>query len=130
MLSIVTDHSVRLPPDSASITLIQAFAVLELTEADFAFLTTNHVWLATAHSTKLNQPSTLVDVTEDYGECRTNNKVCNASHRSRAVRRVQPFVYRRLHFGGYPRFPTPFFFFNARTPPDVHPLPLQTALPI
>src|SRR5260370_41353844 len=43
----VTEQSVRFQTALASITLIQASAVLDLTEDDFDFLTSNKVWIAT-----------------------------------------------------------------------------------
>src|SRR5437016_12840390 len=49
-MSQVTEQSVRFQTALASIKLIQASAVLDLTEDDFDFLTSNHVWLATDSS--------------------------------------------------------------------------------
>src|SRR5437762_12077977 len=46
-MSQVTEQSVRLQTALASIKLIQASAVLDLTEDDFDFLTSNKVWIAT-----------------------------------------------------------------------------------
>src|SRR5690625_6860054 len=46
----VTEQSVRFQTALASIKLIQASAVLDLTEDDFDFLTRNKVWIATARS--------------------------------------------------------------------------------
>src|SRR6266850_372477 len=46
-MSQVTEQSVRFQTALASIKLIQASAVLELTEDDFDFLTSNKVWIAT-----------------------------------------------------------------------------------
>src|SRR5260370_34703246 len=46
-MSQVTEHSVRFQTALASIKLIQASAVLDLTENDFDFLTSNIVWIAT-----------------------------------------------------------------------------------
>src|SRR5580700_8879941 len=74
-MSQVTEQSVRFQTALASIKLIQASAVLDLTEDDFDFLTSNKVWIAT--------------------------------DRSRARRCVEPCVYGRLDFVGYPRFPVP-----------------------
>src|SRR5471030_3384401 len=45
-MSQVTEQSVRFQTALASITLIQASAVLDLTEDDFDFLTSNKVWIA------------------------------------------------------------------------------------
>src|SRR5438132_12273692 len=46
-MSQVTEQSVRFQTALASIKLIQASAVLDLTEDDFDFLTRNKVWIAT-----------------------------------------------------------------------------------
>src|SRR5947207_3374118 len=50
-MSQVTEQSVRFQTALASIKLIQASAVLDLTEDDFDFLTSNKVWIATDRST-------------------------------------------------------------------------------
>src|SRR5260370_36619914 len=49
-MSQVTEQSVRFQTALASITLIQASAVLDLTEDAFDFLTRNKVWIATDRS--------------------------------------------------------------------------------
>src|SRR5437667_1042952 len=49
-MSQVTGQSVRFQTALASIKLIQAPAVLDLTEDDFDFLTSNKVWIATDRS--------------------------------------------------------------------------------
>src|SRR5436189_1660266 len=49
-MSQVTEQSVRFQTAFASIKLIQASAVLDLTEDDFDFLTSNKVWIATDRS--------------------------------------------------------------------------------
>src|SRR5688500_20178299 len=49
-MSQVTERSVRFQTALASIKLIQASAVLDLTEDDFDFLTSNKVWIATDRS--------------------------------------------------------------------------------
>src|SRR5205809_994917 len=49
-MSKVTEQSVRFQTALASIKLIQASAVLDLTEDDFDFLTSNKVWIATDRS--------------------------------------------------------------------------------
>src|SRR5437870_4113460 len=46
-MSQVTEQSVRFQTALASVKLIQASAVLDLTEDDFDFLTSNKVWIAT-----------------------------------------------------------------------------------
>src|SRR5688500_20237240 len=49
-MSQVTEQSVRFQTALASIKLIQASAVLDLTEDGFEFLTRNKVWIATDRS--------------------------------------------------------------------------------
>src|SRR5438045_8847190 len=49
-MSQVTEQSVRFQTALASLKLIQASAVLDLTEDDFDFLTSNTVWIATDRS--------------------------------------------------------------------------------
>src|SRR5258707_1920355 len=49
-MSQVTEQSVRFQTALASIKLIQASAVLDLTEDDFYFLTSNKVWISTDRS--------------------------------------------------------------------------------
>src|SRR5579872_7547704 len=49
-MSQVTEQSVRFHTALASIKLIQASVVLDLTEDDFDFLTRNKVWIATDRS--------------------------------------------------------------------------------
>src|SRR5260370_11782994 len=49
-MSQVTEQSVRFQTALASIKLIQASAVLDLTEDDFDFLTSNKVWIPTDRS--------------------------------------------------------------------------------
>src|SRR5260370_39565688 len=49
-MSQVTEQSVRFQTALASIKLIQASAVLHLTEDDFDFLTSNKFWIATYRS--------------------------------------------------------------------------------
>src|SRR5262245_64263183 len=49
-MSQVTEQFVRYHTAFASIKLIQASAVLDLTEYDFDFLTSNKVWIATDRS--------------------------------------------------------------------------------
>src|SRR5437867_13392859 len=49
-MSQVTEQSVRFQTALASIKLIQASAVLDLTEDEFDFLTSKKVWIATARS--------------------------------------------------------------------------------
>src|SRR5260370_28357407 len=93
-MSQVTEQSVRFQTALASIKLIQASAVLALTEDDFDFLTSNKVWIAT--------------------------------DRSLARRCVEAFVYGKLDFVGYPRFPAPVAFIPGVITYYVHPVIIQT----
>src|SRR5437667_108644 len=56
-MSQVTEQSVRFQTALASIKLIQASAVLDLTEDDFDFLTSNKVWIA--ECSRLLEASTM-----------------------------------------------------------------------
>src|SRR5438876_7744169 len=56
-MSQVTEQSVRFQTALASIKLIQASAVLDLTEDDFDFLTSNKVWIATDRSRARRNPN-------------------------------------------------------------------------
>src|SRR4051812_13610057 len=94
-MSQVTEQSVRFQTALASIKLIQASAVLDLTEDYFDFLTSNKVWIAT--------------------------------DRSRARRCVEACVYGSLVFVGFPRFPAPVEFIAAVIAYYVHPVNIQTA---
>src|SRR2546427_439439 len=62
-MSQVTEQSVRFQTALASIKLIQASAVLDLTEDDFDFLTSNKVLIATdrprRHAARLGQDAAL-----------------------------------------------------------------------
>src|SRR5437764_8169403 len=49
-MSEVTEQSVSFQTALDSIKIIQAYAVLDLTEDDFDFLTSNKVWIATDRS--------------------------------------------------------------------------------
>src|SRR5437016_14502866 len=65
-MSQVTEQSVRFQTALASIKLIQASAVLELTEDDFAFLTSNKVWIATDRSRARRCVEACVSGTPDF----------------------------------------------------------------
>src|SRR5438270_1669707 len=56
-MSQVTEQSVRFQTALASNKLIQASAVLDLTEDDFDFLTSNKVWIATDRSRARRNPN-------------------------------------------------------------------------
>src|SRR5436190_1655405 len=106
-MSQVTEQSVRFQTALASIKLIQASAVLDLTEDDFDFLTSNKVWIATDRSRA--------------------RRCVEATDRSRARRCVEACVYGTLDFVGYPRFPAPVEFIAAVIAYYVHPVNIQTA---
>src|SRR5438132_11136948 len=65
-MSQVTEQSVRFQTALASIKLIQASAVLDLTEDDFDFLTSNKVWIATDCSRARRCVEACVYVTLDF----------------------------------------------------------------
>src|SRR5258707_13644433 len=65
-MSQVTEQSVRFQTAFASIKLIQASSVLDLTEYDFYFLTSNKVWIATDRSRALRCVEACVYGTLDF----------------------------------------------------------------
>src|SRR5947209_18890432 len=65
-MSQVTEQSVRFQTALASIKLIQASAVLDLTEDDFDFLTSNKVWIATDRSRARRCVEASVYRTQDF----------------------------------------------------------------
>src|SRR2546425_308265 len=65
-MSQVTEQSVRFQTALASIKLIQASAVLDLTEDDFDFLTSNKVWIATDRSRARRCVEACVSGTLDF----------------------------------------------------------------
>src|SRR5579884_565132 len=65
-MSQVTEQSVRFQTALASINPIQASAVLALTEADFDFLTSHKVWLATDRSRARRCVEACVSGTLDF----------------------------------------------------------------
>src|SRR2546428_10485304 len=66
-MSQVTEQSGRFQTALASITLIQASAVFDLTEDDFDFLTSNNVWVATDRSRARRCGEACVYGTLDFG---------------------------------------------------------------
>src|SRR5438270_90546 len=68
-MSQVTEQSVRFQTALASIKLIQASAVLDLTEDDFDFLTSNKVWIATDRSRARRCVEACVYGTLDFVGC-------------------------------------------------------------
>src|SRR5687767_15480208 len=73
-MSQVTEQSVRFQTALASIKLIQASAVLDLTEDDFDFLTSNKVWIADRKSGSAGMPRPI-----SYAVFCLKKKNCNAS---------------------------------------------------
>src|SRR5947208_13851920 len=65
-MSQVTEQSVRFQTTLTSIKLIQASAVLDLTEDDFDFLTSNKVWIATDRSRARRYVEAFVYGTLDF----------------------------------------------------------------
>src|SRR5438034_753650 len=65
-MSQVTEQSVRFQTALASIKLIKASAVLDLTEDDFDFLTSNKVWIATDRSRARRCVEACVYATPDF----------------------------------------------------------------
>src|SRR5258708_1250092 len=135
-MSQVTEQSVRFQTALASIKLIQASAVLDLTEDDFDFLTSNKVWIATDRSRARRCVEACVyvtlafgvlDVSEDDLGFLASNKGWIATGRSRARRCVEACVYGTLDFVGYPRFAAPVEFIAAVIAYYVHPVNIQTA---
>src|SRR5262249_734602 len=128
-MSQVTEQSVRFQTALASIKLIQASAVLDLTEDDSDFLPTTKFWIPTDPSRTLPffQASGVLDLTEGDFDFLTSNKVWIATDRSRARRCVEACVYGTLDFVGYPRFPAPVEFIAAVIAYYVHPVNIQTA---
>src|SRR5947199_48036 len=127
-MSQVTEQSVRFQTALASIKLIQASAVLDLTEDDFDFLTSNKVWIVTDRSrARRCCKSSVLVVNEVDIDILTSSKVWIATDRSRARRCVEACVYGTLDFVGYPRFPAPVEFIAAVIAYYVHPVNIQTA---
>src|SRR2546430_1354837 len=67
MMSPVPEKSVRFQNALASIKLIQASAVLDLTEDDFDFLTSTNVWIAPDRSRSLRCGEACISGTQDLG---------------------------------------------------------------
>src|SRR5207245_430205 len=128
-MSQVTEQSVRFQTALASIKLIQASAVLDLTEDDFDFLTRNKVWIATDRSPACRcfLAFAVLVLIEEHFVFLTINIVWIAPVRSRARRCVEACVYGTLDFVGYPRFPAPVEFIAAVIAYYVHPVNIQTA---
>src|SRR2546430_15817990 len=78
-------------------------------------------------SNKVIQASAVLDLTEDYFDFLTSNKVWISNDRSRARRCVEACVYGTQDFVGYPRFHAPVEFIAAIIPYYVHPVNIKTA---
>src|SRR5436309_15543982 len=93
-MSQVTEQSVRFQTALASIKLIQASAVLDLTEDDFDFLTSNKVWIATDRSRARRCVEACVYGTLDFvrseerrvgKECRARGSACHGGREDGSV---------------------------------------------
>src|SRR5437667_12745280 len=82
-MSQVTEQSVRFQTALASIKLIQASAVLDLTEDDFDFLTSNKVWIATDRSRARRCVEACVYGTLDFVGYRSEERRVGKECRSR-----------------------------------------------
>src|SRR5260370_9917474 len=80
-------------------------------------------------SIKLIQASAVLDLTEDYFDFLTSNKVLIATDRSRARRCVEACVYGTLDFVGSPPFPAPVEFIAAVIAYYVHPFTFKRPIP-
>src|SRR5437868_8322822 len=106
-MSQVTEQSVRFQTALASIKLIQASAVLDLTEDDFDFLTSNKVWIATDRSRSEERFSRNAEtdlVCRLLLEKKKARRRARDAHRRgagdlqrRALARASPAVARDLH---------------------------------
>src|SRR5262245_41798282 len=105
-MSQVTEQSVRFQTALASIKLIQASAVLDLTEDDFDFLTSNKVWIATDRSRARRCVEACVYGTLDFvGFCsrRFGGATCDDKSAQIYARfdkndwRIQPAEFYRFH---------------------------------
>src|SRR5438128_10658480 len=90
-MSQVTEQSVRFQTALASIKLIQASAVLDLTEDDFDFLTSNKVWIATDRSRARRCVEACVYGTLDFVEIgrASVGKECRSGWWARAWRKEE-----------------------------------------
>src|SRR5207237_764986 len=95
-MSQVTEQSVRFQTALASIKLMQASAVLDVTEDDFDFLTSNKVWIATDRSRSRRCVDAFFYSTRRRHtsfKCDWSSDVCSSdladSARGRAVRRAR-----------------------------------------
>src|SRR5437870_10853160 len=89
-MSQVTEQSVRFQTALASIKLIQASAVLDLTEDDFDFLTSNKVWIATDRSRDRKSGSAGMPRPSSYAVFCLKIKRCSQPHLSISPRPSRP----------------------------------------
>src|SRR5437764_14744470 len=94
-MSQVTEQSVRFQTALASIKLIQASAVLDLTEDDFDFLTSNKVWIATDRSRARRCVEACVYGTLDRSEERRVGKECKC--RWAALLEIKKYILIQTH---------------------------------
>src|SRR2546428_1732418 len=99
-MSQVTEQSVRFQTALASIKLIQASAVLDLTEDDFDFLTSNKVWIATDRSRARRCVEACVYGTLDFEIGRAVQQECRDRFRmpSSASKKKTKFAVRAHRF--------------------------------
>src|SRR4051794_40299192 len=115
-MSQVTEQSVRFQTALASIKLIQASAVLDLTEDDFDFLTSNKVWIATDRSRARRCVEACVYGTLDFvGYPRFPAPVDRKSGSAGMPRPISYAVFCLKKKGGGPGLPVP----GARQPPPL-----------
>src|SRR5436190_1412042 len=145
-MSQVTEQSVRFQTALASIKLIQASAVLDLTEDDFDFLTSNKVWIATDRSRarrcveacvygtldfvgypRFPAPVEFIAAVISYYVLPVNiNKACLIMEGAVFSENIINCVYSTLYFVEYPRFTSPVEFIAAVIAYYVHPVNIQT----
>src|SRR5256885_15225574 len=116
-MSHVTEQSVRFQAALASIKLIQASAVLDLTEDDFAFRTSNKVWIATGRSRARRCVEACVYGTLDF---------VGSPRFPAPVELIAAVIAYYVH----PVNIQTFFFLKEGAPPKFYPLPHPDPLPI
>src|SRR3989442_459682 len=117
-MSQVTEQSVRFQTALASIKLIQASAVLDLTEDDFDFLTSNKVWIATDRSRARRCVEACVYGTLDF---------VGYPRFPAPVEFIAAVIAYYVHFVGFLVFHSPVQFIAAVIGYYVHPVNIQTA---
>src|SRR5262249_25578133 len=133
-MSQVTEQSVRFQTALASIKLIQASAVLDLTEDDFDFLTSNKVWIATDRSRARRCVEACVYGTLDFvGYPRFPAPVDRKSGSAGMPRPISYAVFclkKKNTLLVCRSLLLPSFFFHATPPTEIYTLSLHDALPI